>query len=324
MPVHRLVDGVVEDFPDEMMQPSGANAADVHPRTLSDGLEPLENGDVFRGVVRRCHVYNVRLLRELPVVLCLSIVAAFAGRLAAQPSISEDVTIPGGTAAIAEILGIDPAPERARFVSEVTRLVYDISVGRGAPSDPRIARVRSLAMASSEDGAASDTVPIPLTVALWGQTIFHRPLSPASVLPAILSDREASLLCHGLAALDDDTLAFLAAHPALLARIHERSAAAFSAFSSHLHIRNGRVVPPGGASAAPLWESLVASVADPERFLRELFELHDGRAAYLFDTIASVYPRRQAFALGLWIADPQVRVDRFKALMAATAESYHD
>ena len=48
--VHRLVDGVVEDLPDEMMQPGGSDAADVHARPAADGLEAFENGDVFRGV----------------------------------------------------------------------------------------------------------------------------------------------------------------------------------------------------------------------------------------------------------------------------------
>ena len=52
--VHRLVDGVVEDLPDEMMQAGGADAADIHAGTLADGLEPFENGDVFC-CVSRCH-----------------------------------------------------------------------------------------------------------------------------------------------------------------------------------------------------------------------------------------------------------------------------
>ena len=49
--VHRLVHGVVDDLPDEMVQAGGADAADVHAGPLADRLEPLENGDVFCGVV---------------------------------------------------------------------------------------------------------------------------------------------------------------------------------------------------------------------------------------------------------------------------------
>ena len=50
--VHRLVDGVVEDFPDEVMQPGGADAADVHARPLADRFQTLENGDVFSCIGR--------------------------------------------------------------------------------------------------------------------------------------------------------------------------------------------------------------------------------------------------------------------------------
>ena len=51
MAVHRLVHRVVDDFPDEVVQPGAADAADVHAGALADGLEPLENGDVFGCVV---------------------------------------------------------------------------------------------------------------------------------------------------------------------------------------------------------------------------------------------------------------------------------
>src|SRR5919109_969915 len=53
--VHRLVDCVVENFPDEVMQAGGPYAADIHARPFADRLQPLENGDVFsRVVTHRC------------------------------------------------------------------------------------------------------------------------------------------------------------------------------------------------------------------------------------------------------------------------------
>ena len=52
MAVHGLVHRVVEDLPDEVVKAGAADAADVHARALADGLEPLENGDVFGCVVR--------------------------------------------------------------------------------------------------------------------------------------------------------------------------------------------------------------------------------------------------------------------------------
>ena len=54
MPVHRLVDGVVEDLPDQMMQPGRAHAADVHAGTAAHRLQPFEDGNVL-GAVALCH-----------------------------------------------------------------------------------------------------------------------------------------------------------------------------------------------------------------------------------------------------------------------------
>ena len=47
-----LVDGVVEDFPREVVQPLGVDAADVHGRPLADRLQPFEDLDVLRAVRR--------------------------------------------------------------------------------------------------------------------------------------------------------------------------------------------------------------------------------------------------------------------------------
>ena len=39
---HRLVDRVVDDFPNQVMQPRHAHAADVHPRTLAHGIKAFQ------------------------------------------------------------------------------------------------------------------------------------------------------------------------------------------------------------------------------------------------------------------------------------------
>ena len=46
----RLVDSVVDNLVDQVMEAAGAGRADVHARTLADGLEPFEDGDVLRVV----------------------------------------------------------------------------------------------------------------------------------------------------------------------------------------------------------------------------------------------------------------------------------
>src|SRR6185369_3162361 len=60
--VHRLVDRVVEHFPDEVVQPSRADATDVHTGAFTNRLETFENGDVFCGVVG----HSVQLVRLKP------------------------------------------------------------------------------------------------------------------------------------------------------------------------------------------------------------------------------------------------------------------
>jgi hypothetical protein len=47
---HVLVDTVVDDFIDEMVQPVDTGAADVHRRSLPDGVESFENFDLIRAV----------------------------------------------------------------------------------------------------------------------------------------------------------------------------------------------------------------------------------------------------------------------------------
>jgi len=47
---HRLVDGVVDDFPDEVVQTSQTRGADVHARAATHRIETLQHLDVFGAV----------------------------------------------------------------------------------------------------------------------------------------------------------------------------------------------------------------------------------------------------------------------------------
>jgi len=218
--------------------------------------------------------------------------------------VSEDVPVPGGTAGFARALGIDPVPDRARFVAELTRLTVDIpTVNTFLAQHP----------------AAADLVPVPLSTSVWGQAIFRRPISGAQLFGAIISDRRASFVCHALAALDDETLQFFAEHPALLRRVYEHRAGVFAAFGSSLRVSRGRLVLPGGDAGAVLWEAALKQRVDqPERFIQELLERGGGRVAYVYDVLAQLDASKTAFALGLWIEDRGVRAARFEALLAAT------
>ncbi len=234
------------------------------------------------------------------------IVAAFQLHAAAAVVVSEDVPLPGGTAALTRALGIEPTPDRGRFLYEMTRLLYDAPEGRKAaaeaflqmvrqpPGRDRSARASAERRRSSGDDAA-EFVPIPLTVDLWSSAIFHRKVAPREIVLAILADRAAALLCLGLSMLDDATLEYVAERPSLLDRIYERSAPAFVAFAGSLHVQNNRLSPAGGDAAVSLWESLVPEkMTRPDRFMLQLLDVGEGRFAYLYGVVgqdAAVRPR---------------------------------
>lgn len=272
--------------------------------------------------------------RRLPVA-CGVLVIALSVRLSAASAVVEDVPVPGGIAAFARAVAIEPAPDRGRFMFEVTRLVHENAEFRKPAvamflqslnhPDPRFRR------RPFPTGAPTELVPVPLTADIWSDLIFHRRVPREELVEAIVADRTASLLCHGLAPLDNETLAYLADHESVLSKIAERSVSAFAAFSDSVHIRANRMVPPGAPppgerdEISPLWEGVVGEkLTRPDRFLPKLFEASEGRVAFLYDVIGQLDPSRRAFALGLWIGDPAMRLERFKALAIYGTTAYRD
>src|SRR6266567_9384562 len=124
---------------------------------------------------------------ERPLLLSLSasIVAAlgFHVQLAASITVSEDVHVPGGRAAVAKALGLEATPDRARFVAELTRLLPDAARRKNITIGSALLPLKNL--------PSAETVAIPLTTAVWSETIFRRPLASDDLLFAILSDPDA-------------------------------------------------------------------------------------------------------------------------------------
>ena len=247
---------------------------------------------------------------------CLAIVAAFQLPAAAAPV--EDIPIPPSVVALADRLGVDLANNRPYFLADMARLLYTSADAKS----PVLTTARPAAQGT--DGHAVN-VPVPMPSAIWSRAIFHRPVAPNDLVVAILSDRRATLLGRGLAGLDDETLNYFIDHPQLVTFLYERAAASFAAFGGDLRIRQGRVVPPGGERAVPLWEAVIrASVSAPDTFVRLLFGEFDGRYAYLYDTIDAAPPASAAFALGFWLPDDNQRVQRFRTLAAHCLSGYHE
>lgn len=139
-------------------------------------------------------------------------------------------------------------------------------------------------------------IPIPLPTA-WAQIL--RGADKGALIAQLTESRTASLLYVALTAMDRDTLAFFAIRIDFLRRLSEDDVAVLAAFGSALRIRDAKVVPPGEASEAFLWQELVdSSPGDPEQFIRNWFRKDDGRVAYFYEAMARLAPPRQAWALG--------------------------
>ena len=261
----------------------------------------------------------------LRTLVCAVVLVVLPRLAAASPGrSSQDVPVPGGVTALARALGIE-VPDRARCITEVVRLVYEDSRPRRDAKDSRALRLQAYLRAQGPQASpvASESVPMPLSAAVWSQAVFRRPVRPTELFAAVMFDPEAALVAHGLAALDDETLGFLANHPALVTWLYEVGAPVFATLAAHLRIHDGRVVPPGGPVAVPLWEAaLNVSASQPEAFVRQLIGRSEGRLAFLYDVIGHLEPSRAAFALGSWIEDRGVRGERFRALVAVATSAH--
>ncbi len=77
-----FIDGVIDDFPDEVVQALAVHAADVHGGAAADGFQAFEDGDVFGGVGGGGHIEES----------CFTDVVIGAGGF--RPLASPRVTIP--------------------------------------------------------------------------------------------------------------------------------------------------------------------------------------------------------------------------------------
>src|SRR5512145_1670421 len=159
---------------------------------------------------------------------------------ARQPAVRTSVSLPAPAAQLAEALGL-PTTDRSRIVIDIIRLVFDSPDG----NDTSDVRLRTRLNALVQAGNRGETAPLPLDPSIWRDTLLMRDVPDHALLAAILSDRRTALLYHGLAALDDETLAWLGPDRALLADLAEH-AGMFAAFGRSLRVKGGRVQVPGG------------------------------------------------------------------------------
>jgi hypothetical protein len=256
------------------------------------------------------------------VLSCLVLLGAWSLPAAAGAPTSEDLSLSSSVVTYGRTLGLDPAANPASYISDFVGLIYARPEANQRALDASLGVDRSARRAADDSGIV---VPVPLTTDLWSRAVFHRAVPPHELAATILADRAAALLCRGLAALDDETLQFLAERPTLVTELYDHAAPALSAFASSLQIHDGKVVTPGGVASTAMWEAATGErVVAPERFVRVLYGSADGRLAYLYDTVAALDPARAAFVLGTWIKDAAVRTERFQALAVAFVHGYRE
>lgn len=258
--------------------------------------------------------------------VCLMIVAAFTSPLCAA-AVAATVMAPVSepVLAVARTFGLEPAHDRVRFLPDLVRLTHAGPVDRTTALDA-LRRADPHATASAATPLSAERVVVPLDAAVWSRAIFKRPVTADQLLTAIVLDRRAALLAHGLAQMDDETLTAIAQTPLLLADLYEHAAPAFAAFAQSVRVRDGRVVMPGGPGDQALWEAVVNAPANaPERVMRQLFEPPGGgRLAYFYALAAGLDAARLRFLLGPASLERPLAIERLRALADLAQTQYGD
>jgi hypothetical protein len=253
-------------------------------------------------------------LRALSVAVLLLSYGAVGAR---QPAVRAALPLPVPATAVAEAAGL-PSSDPSTLLLHVIRVAFGSQAGSPSEDGARRAAIRKALW--TPDGKTSDTVPLPLDPGIWRETILQQAVPDRQLVAAILEDRRAALLYHGLAALDDETLAWLGPDRETLLQVRQQ-AALFATFGRSIHVRGGRVLVPGGSDAEPLWAALTGVDAGrPSAFVQRIFRDDDGKLALLYDAIAHLDAPRQRFALGLHLPASS-RDDRLRALLEAFTDS---
>jgi hypothetical protein len=113
------------------------------------------------------------------------------------------------------------------------------------------------------------------------------------VLDMILGDPDLARFYWALARMDNETVSVLRKSHALKKMASQ--AAALDFYGSHIYVRNGRVVVPGGPAASAAWKDLVGANPDsPDEFIPKLVAKDTGWLAAYFDVLSTVPASQQS------------------------------
>src|ERR1700722_17513098 len=128
------------------------------------------------------------------------------------------------------------------------------------------------------------------------------------IMDALLSSPALARLYWALSRNDSETATEI--YKSVGLRTLVRSASVLDFYGSHIYIRSGRVVVPGGAAAERSWASLVGAKPEtPGPFVERLLTKDEGWLAAYYDALASAGREQQAY-----LTQPQRRHRAHKAL----------
>jgi hypothetical protein len=244
-----------------------------------------------------------------------------------------DVVLPCGVGAALAAMGDRSPPDRGHFILEITRRLHVSPVAehlQRADRLPALIAHLNRCSAAGEHSAGepragepragehtAETLPLPLPMSMWVDTVFGGRVRPERLAAAILESRNASLLYVGLLSLDEATRDWIASRPDLVAELATRHAAAFTLIASGLRATNAGVQVPGGQRAEPVWEALVGRpTKEPAEFIRALLAANESYLPYMFGALAQLSPAQAHLVLHLDAPDPAVRIASARRLHA--------
>ena len=136
-------------------------------------------------------------------------------------------------------------------------------------------------------------VPMLFSERVWTEAAEEKGKSPVGMIDSLMRDPEVARLYWALSRTDVETRDSLEKSPGLKRLMPV--AAVFDFYGSHISIRSGRVLVPGGRNAEAQWKSLVGASPDfPEEFVPRLMARDRGWTAAYFDALARASQDQQA------------------------------
>ncbi|MCY3758110.1 MAG: tetratricopeptide repeat protein, partial [Acidobacteria bacterium] len=142
---------------------------------------------------------------------------------------------------------------------------------------------------------SDQAVPIIFEERFWLRRFFEGNRPVGGLLRAFAENIHSARLYAGLATMNDEARR-LVVETYTSRELLEAHPNSLLAYGSALSVREGGLLLPGGAAAAPAWESLLGARTDrPKRFVRRLFSQDNGKPLAFYHTLINLPEANQRF-----------------------------